>query len=55
MSNTNKDYYFKIQNGNKQYISTCTEEKDLGVIFDDSLKFDLHINCVVKKQTVYWV
>ena len=49
MSNTYRDYYFKNENGNKQYIPTCTEEKDLGVIFDDSLKFDLHINCVVKK------
>jgi len=30
-------------------IPTCTEEKDLGVTFDSTLKFDIHINNIVKK------
>ena len=49
-------YYGKnIQNMNISFIMKmkliryCSEEKDLGVIFDDTLKFDLHINVAIKK------
>ena len=42
------EYYFNTNEG-KQRIPTCKEEKDLGVIFDDTLKFDLHIDSIVKK------
>ena len=30
-------------------IQTCNEEKDLGVIFDSTLKFDLHIQSAISK------
>ena len=30
-------------------IPTSKEEKDLGVIFDTTLKFDLHIESMIKK------
>ena len=30
-------------------IGKCTQEKDLGIIFDKTLKFDLHINSQVSK------
>ena len=30
-------------------INTCTEEKDLGVLFDNKLSFDTHIQSTIKK------
>ena len=46
--NPKRQYYFPTKEGN-QNIPTCTEEKDLGVIFDTTLKFDLHIEAIIKK------
>ena len=42
------EYHFETDKG-KEPIPKCTEEKDLGVIFDDTLKFDLHIESIVRK------
>ena len=42
------EYHFETEKG-KEPIPKCTEEKDLGVIFDDTLKFDLHIESIVRK------
>ena len=47
-NNPQHDYYFTTEEGRK-YIPKCTEEKDLGVTFDKSLKFDVHIDNIVKK------
>ena len=33
----------------KQKLETCTEEKDLGITFDENLRFDSHINNITKK------
>ena len=38
----------KIENA-KQNLETCSEEKDLGIIFDDNLGFDIHIDNITKK------
>ena len=47
--NNPKNEYFFFKESETCKISECSEEKDLGVIFDDTLKFDLHINAAVKK------
>ena len=47
--NNPKHQYFFYKDNETHEISECTEEKDLGVIFDDTLKFDKHINAAVKK------
>ena len=47
-SNDKNEYTMKIGDEDTT-IEECTEEKDLGVIFDTSLKFDIHINNVVNK------
>ena len=47
-NNPCNDYYFHNEEDN-QSIPKCTEEKDLGVTFDNSLKFDLHIDAIVRK------
>lgn len=46
--NPNKEYKMKM---GEQHIniSACTDEKDLGVIFDQNIKFDIHVNTVVSK------
>ena len=49
-NNPSNDYYFHNEEGN-QSIPLCTEEKDLGVFFDNSLKFDMHIDAIVKKAS----
>lgn len=36
-------------NGQKVKIEQCTEEKDLGVLFDGSLSFDAHIQAAINK------
>ena len=48
-NNINKDYNMTDFNGVNNVISDCTEEKDLGVIFDHRLSFDSHIQAVVNK------
>ena len=47
-NNPCKEYFFHTDEGNAK-IPQCSEEKDLGVIFDTSLKFDLHIDAMVSK------
>ena len=47
-NNPCKEYFFHTDEGNAK-IPQCSEEKDLGVIFDTSLKFDLHIDAIVSK------
>ena len=47
-NNPKREYHFPTKEGNKT-IPTSTEEKDLGVIFDTTLKFDLHIESIIKK------
>lgn len=46
--NPKRDYHFKSNEG-KQSIPKCKEEKDLGIVFDESLKFDKHIESIVNK------
>lgn len=41
--------YFMNINGNVNTLSTIIQEKDLGVVVDSSLSFDLHVQEVVKK------
>ena len=43
-----KDYVMKIESCN-QKLETCDEEKDLGITFDNSLNFDIHIDNIIKK------
>ena len=47
-NNPKHSYHFDTQKGTQE-IKVDSEEKDLGVIFDSSLKFDLHINSIVNK------
>ena len=46
--NPKHEYYMKIEN-EKQKLETCTEEKDLGITFDENLRFDIHIDNITKK------
>ena len=46
--NPQNDYFMKIDQ-DQQKISTCTEEKDLGVVFDNNLTFDTHIQKGINK------
>ena len=48
-NNNPKHEYFFFKGKETHKIIGCSEEKDLGVIFDDTLKFDLHINAAVNK------
>ena len=41
--------YFMKQNDSLEQIRTQREEKDLGVIFDSKLSFDIHISKIVSK------
>ena len=47
-NNPKYDYYF-YNNSNTKKLSEGEQEKDLGVIFDITLKFDIHINSQVEK------
>ena len=47
-NNPKHDYYF-YNNSNAKKLSEGEQEKDLGVIFDITLKFDIHINSQVEK------
>ena len=46
--NPETKYYMKIEN-DLQSLESCTEEKDLGITFDDKLSFDQHISNITKK------
>jgi hypothetical protein len=47
-TNEQRKYFMSIENKIVE-ISKCTEEKDLGVTFDNLLLFDSHINRVITK------
>ena len=53
--NVKYDFEYKLEdkNGNLQALSKDTKEKDLGIWFQNTLKFDEHINYIVNraKQT----
>ena len=34
---------------NSSLLDKCSSEKDLGITFDESMKFDIHINTIIKK------
>ena len=42
-TNVNNDYAMTNCTGETQTISDCTEEKDLGVLFDNRLSFELEM------------
>ena len=42
--------YFFIENDSSNIITSCNEEKDLGVTFDNKLNFDKHINNIKNKS-----
>jgi hypothetical protein len=44
-----KHSYYMNQGGQATLITEITEEKDLGVTFDPSLKFSLHVNNIVSR------
>ena len=46
--NPRTNYVMKLGD-NFQNIAECTDEKDLGVTFDENLTFDKHINQIVSK------
>ena len=46
--NPNNTYHMKIENST-QTIEKCTNEKDLGITFDNKLSFDTHINATINK------
>ena len=45
----NPNYDYKLNPNSEEIIPTATEEKDLGVTFDDKLLFDKHISNVIGK------
>ena len=45
--------YFMSQNGEQTKINHVSEQKDLGVIIDNKLKFIPHIQAMVKKRQIY--
>ena len=47
-NNPQNKYYMKIEDS-KQELDKCKEEKDLGITFDPTLNFDIHINNITKK------
>ena len=49
-TNSKQEYTMTIEN-KETIIQECTEEKDLGVIIDNELKFDKHIQEAVKKAS----
>lgn len=48
-SNPNVRYNIINQYGNQSDLDTVTEEKDLGVLFDPNLRFNKHIEGIIKK------
>ena len=51
-NNPRFDYEMTDKNYNKVNIKVVDHEKDLGVIFQENLKFDLHISFVVNKANI---
>ena len=50
IGNKNPCYEYTMDIGNNlQIINTCTDEKDLGVTFDNNLSFGPHIQTVINK------
>ena len=47
-NNQDSNYYMKVKDSVEQ-IKILNEEKDLGVIFDNTLSFDTHIGKIVNK------
>ena len=47
--NSNPEFNYKFSPSSTSYIPKDNEEKDLGVVFDDKLVFDKHINSKIKK------
>ena len=47
--NQRYDYTMKLNNTETINIVKCEEEKDLGVIFDCKLSFDVHIQSAISK------
>ena len=46
----NPQTHYEISHGtHKHILEQCTEEKDLGVVFDPELKFDSHITAAIGK------
>jgi len=48
-SSFDTQYSMQDSNGNNHSLQTTTEEKDLGIWFDPSLKFSIHVISAVKK------
>ena len=44
------DYFFNVS-GSKSIISKCEYEKDLGVVFDQLLTFDKHIQNSISRSS----
>ena len=50
MGKNNPKHIYTMDQGNTQVnVTECSEEKDLGVIFDAELKFDTHIQTAINK------
>ena len=50
------EYQLKDKDGNLQTLPVDTKEKDLGIWFQNKLKFDEHINYVVNKANrLFWL
>ena len=49
MENKEANYKMKVNEDEYRSIAKCNEEKDLGVIFDKSFSFDVHIQSYINK------
>ena len=50
---SNNEYNYKMEHLNEiTLLQSATEEKDLGVIFDNKLQFDQHIGSIVRKSNI---
>ena len=48
IGHANPNHTYTMRNGREEIdIQDCDEEKDLGVLFDKSLKFDKHVNNII--------
>ena len=47
--NEQADYKMKVNEDEYRSIAICNEEKDIGVIFDTSFSFDVHIKSCINK------